>query len=304
MSITGVVNLYKEKGFTSQDAIHVLRGILKAEKIGHTGTLDPDATGVLPVCVGKATRVAEIITGADKAYRAEVAFGAETDTQDATGKVLRTFDYTFDEKAVREACASMVGTYDQIPPMYSAIKRNGQKLYDLARQGIEVERTPRKVTIHELVLTDVTPEGFTMDVKCSKGTYIRALCEDIGRKLGYGAYMRSLVRTASGPYRVEDAYTLKEIEAMVKNGETEKFLTDLNTLFADLKVVRVLPEEDCYLDSGNYLTYPVTMIDGEVGEPVRMQYSDGSLGALYRISEHLMKNGKPHTRLRAYKMLN
>lgn len=300
--ISGVVNLHKEKGYTSQDAIRVLKGILKADKVGHTGTLDPDATGVLPVCIGKATKVAEIITGADKKYRARLQFGAETDTQDASGNVLRTFTYTFDEEEVKKACASMIGTYGQVPPMYSALKKNGRKLYELARAGIEVEREPRNVTIHDLKILEMDETGLTMDVHCSKGTYIRSLCEDIGKKLGYGGYMQSLIRLSSGPYTLDKAYTLKEIETMVKAGQMERFLTDLNTLFEEYPVYRVIPKEDILLKSGNFLTYPCETIDGEDGSMVRMQLSDGYLAALYRVSEHLVLDDVPCVRLRAYKM--
>lgn len=302
MNINGVVNLNKEKGYTSQDAIRVLKGIMKADKVGHTGTLDPDATGVLPVCLGKATKIAELITGTEKAYRAEVAFGAETDTQDASGKVLKTFSYTLCEDDVRKACEEMTGEILQIPPMYSALKHNGQKLYDLARKGVEVERQPRPITIHEIRILEIHEDGMTIDVKCSKGTYIRTLCEDIGRKLGYGAHMKSLIRTASGPYKIEDAYTLKEIETMVKEGRTSEFLTDLTVMFEDLPSIRVLENEDLYLRSGNFLTYPSEEVKAEMGDPVRMHLSGGELAALYKVSEYLEIDGKAHTRLRAFKM--
>lgn len=302
MKINGVVNLNKEKGYTSQDAIRVLKGILKAEKVGHTGTLDPDATGVLPVCLGKATKIAELITGTEKAYRAEVAFGAETDTQDASGKVLKTFTYTVSEDDVRKACEEMTGEILQVPPMYSALKHNGQKLYDLARKGVEVERQARPITIHEIRILEIHEDGMTIDVRCSKGTYIRTLCEDLGRKLGYGAHMKSLIRTASGPYRIEDAYTLKEIEAMVQEGRTEEFLTDLSVMFEDLPMIRVIEKEDLFLRSGNFLTYPSGAVDGAMGDMVRMHLSSGELAALYRVSEFLEIDGVPHTRLRAFKM--
>ncbi|MCF0135749.1 MAG: tRNA pseudouridine(55) synthase TruB [Lachnospiraceae bacterium] len=300
--VCGVVNLYKEAGYTSQDAIHVLQGILHADKIGHTGTLDPEATGVLPVCIGKATKAAEIITGTDKEYRAQLRFGAETDTQDATGKVLKTFIYTFDEALVRQVCASFVGEILQTPPMYSALKHNGQKLYQLARAGMEVERKPRSIIIHALDILDLNESGMTILVRCSKGTYIRTLCEDIGKKLGYGAYMSALERTGCGPYRVEESFTLKQIEVMMQEDRRDEFLVDLGTLFAHLPAWQVIPEEDILLLSGNYLTYPSDCIDGREGDAVRMLLSDGRLAALYRISEHPILEGVPHTRLRAYKM--
>lgn len=302
MELSGVVNLYKEKGFTSQDALRVLKGILKGCKVGHTGTLDPDATGVLPVCVGKATKAAEIITGTDKSYRATLVFGSETDTEDASGQVTKTYDYTFDEAKVREVCASFVGEQAQIPPMYSAIWVDGRRLYDLARKGIEVEREPRKITIHSLEIVSLSETEMTFDVTCSKGTYIRTLCADIGRKCGYGAHMSALERTASGPYRIEDSLTLKQIEERMAAGDTESFLTDLSTLFSHLRAFRVDQPDDVYLKSGNFLTYPVSLIDGERGEMIRMELSGGQLAALYKVSEHLTYKGEPSVRLRAFKM--
>jgi len=302
MELSGVVNLYKEKGFTSQDALRVLKGILKGCKVGHTGTLDPDATGVLPVCVGKATKAAEIITGTDKSYRATLRFGSETDTEDASGQVTKTYEYDFDEDKVREVCASFGGKQQQIPPMYSAIWVDGRRLYDLARKGIEIEREPREITIHSLDIVSLTSEEMVFDVTCSKGTYIRTLCADIGRKCGYGAHMSALVRTASGPYRIENALTLRQIEALAAAGETESFLTDLSTLFSHLRAFRVEQPDDVYLRSGNYLTYPLSVIDGEEGEMIRMELSDGRLAALYKVSEHLMHRGEPSVRLRAFKM--
>lgn len=300
--ICGVVILNKPKGYTSQDAIRVLKGILKAEKVGHTGTLDPDATGVLPVCLGKATKIAELIMASDKVYLASLSFGMETDTQDATGKVLHRFDYSFNEEKVREAVASFVGELDQVPPMYSAIKHHGQKLYDLARQGIEVERETRKVTIHSLEIVSLSETSMTLRCHCSKGTYIRTLCEDIGKKLGYGACMTSLCREKNGPYSLEEAYTLEEVEQLVKNGQKEACIKDLKSLFQDLSVVHVPMEDAAYLDSGNFLTYPEEEVQGNIGDLCRMETPDGKLRALYRITETTTRKGKACKRLRAYKM--
>jgi len=298
MELNGVINLYKEKGFTSHDAIAVLRGILKVKKIGHTGTLDPDATGVLPVCVGKATKVAQLIIGSDKEYIAELAFGSETDTQDASGKVLQTFDYEYDPRKVEEAVQSFAGSYDQVPPMYSALKVGGMKLYELAREGMEVERASRTVQIQEIALLAQSAAGAKIRVRCSKGTYIRTLCEDIGRQLGYGAHMLSLERVQTGPYRVEDSYRIDEIRTLQQQGRSAEFLQDLNALFMDLAVKQVIPEEDILLRNGNYLTYPAAEVGAQMGQVFRMQTSDGKLAGLYRVTELLGEQ----TRLRAYKM--
>lgn len=298
MELNGVINVYKEKGFTSHDAIAVLRGVLKVKKIGHTGTLDPDATGVLPVCVGKATKVAQMIMGSDKEYVAELAFGSETDTQDASGQVLKTFEYTYDAAKVAEVVASFQGEYDQIPPMYSALKVGGMKLYELAREGVEVERQARRIRIDEIELLDQSAAGATIRVRCSKGTYIRTLCEDIGRKLGYGAHMTALERTQTGPYKLADSYKIDEIRTMMRAGEPEKFLQDLSSLFEDLPCKQVIPEEDAMLRNGNYLTYPAAEIGSTLGQEFRMLTSNGEFVGLYKVTELL----GDMTRMRSYKM--
>ena len=176
LNLDGIINIYKEAGFTSHDVVAKLRGILKQKKIGHTGTLDPEATGVLPVCCGKATKVCELLTDKDKSYRAVCRLGVETDTQDMTGTVLNECDTDMiTEEQLRDCVKSFVGETEQIPPMYSALKINGKKLYELAREGKTVERKPRKITISEIDIVDINLEEkiFTMDVTCSKGTYIR-----------------------------------------------------------------------------------------------------------------------------------
>ena len=287
----GVVNVYKEKGYTSHDVIAILRGVLETKKIGHTGTLDPQAEGVLPICLGKATKVAEDIMGASKRYIADMAFGAETDTQDASGEVTRTFSYEFDAAKVEEVVASFAGTYDQIPPMYSAIKKNGIKLYDLARQGVEVERKARPVTIFSIQLLENRPDGARIEVHCSKGAYIRTLCEDIGRRLGYGAYMTGLVRTASGPYTLETARTIDQLRELMRSGRQNEFLLSLDELFADCPVYQIPEVDDKYLYNGNYLTYPA--VDSmHKKDLVRMRDSKGMLIGLYQIQ--YIADGKMH----------
>ncbi len=298
MELNGVINVYKEKGFTSHDAIAVLRGVLKVKKIGHTGTLDPDATGVLPVCVGKATKVAQMIMGSDKEYVAELAFGSETDTQDASGQVLKTYEYTYDAARVAEVVASFQGEYDQVPPMYSALKVGGMKLYELAREGVEVERQARRIRIDEIELLEQSAMGAKIRVRCSKGTYIRTLCEDIGKALGYGAHMTALERTQTGPYKLADSYKIDEIRTMMRAGEPEKFLQDLSSLFADLPCKQVIPEEDAMLRNGNYLTYPASEIGSNLGQEFRMLTSDGEFVGLYKVTELL----GDMTRMRSYKM--
>ena len=176
----GIINVYKESGFTSHDVVAKLRGILHQKKIGHTGTLDPEATGVLPVCLGNATRLCDIITDKSKEYRAVLLLGISTDTEDATGKILSRKAVNVTEKDIEKTINSFVGKYNQVPPMYSALKVNGQKLCDLARKGVEIERKPREVFIYDIIIEKIDIPEVTMTVKCSKGTYIRSLCRDIG----------------------------------------------------------------------------------------------------------------------------
>lgn len=215
--INGIINVYKEKGYTSHDVVAKLRGILKQKKIGHTGTLDPEAEGVLPVCLGKATRVCDMLTEKDKVYEAVLLLGKKTDTQDTTGNVLEEKEVACTEEQVREVIKSFVGTYAQIPPMYSALKVNGKKLCDLARAGIEVERKPREVTIFSIDIEQIDLPKVKMRVHCSKGTYIRTLCHDIGAKLGCGGCMESLLRTKVAQFTVENSFRLGEIEQIVQN---------------------------------------------------------------------------------------
>lgn len=183
----GIINVYKEKGYTSHDVVAKMRGILRMKKIGHTGTLDPDAEGVLPVCLGKGTKLCDMLTDRSKTYRAVLLLGLETDTQDTTGAVLKESPVDVSEEEVRETVMGFVGHYDQIPPMYSALKVGGKKLYELARAGKEVERQARPVEILEIQVEEISLPRVTMTVSCSKGTYIRTLCYDIGRKLGAAA---------------------------------------------------------------------------------------------------------------------
>lgn len=214
--INGVINIYKVKGFTSHDVVAKLRGILKQKKIGHTGTLDPEAVGVLPVCLGSATKLCDMLTEKEKEYIAGVQLGVTTDTQDMTGKVLTQKEVNVTEEEVVRAVQSFVGDYEQIPPMYSALKVNGKKLYELAREGKEVERKARRVKIHFIEILEMNLPALTIKVGCSKGTYIRTLSHDIGEKLGCGASMTRLERTKSGQFTSDTACTLEELEEKLR----------------------------------------------------------------------------------------
>lgn len=214
--ISGIINVYKEKGYTSHDVVAKLRGIFGQKKIGHTGTLDPDAEGVLPVCLGKATRVCDLLAEKDKVYEAVLRLGISTDTQDMGGQVQKEQEVFCTEDEVREAVCGFVGSYQQIPPMYSALKVNGRKLCDLARAGVEIERKPREVTVFSIQIEEIALPRVRMQVHCSKGTYIRTLCHDIGQALGCGGCMESLLRTRVAMFGLQDAYRLSEIEERVR----------------------------------------------------------------------------------------
>ena len=246
--INGVINVYKEAGFTSHDVVAKLRGILKQRKIGHTGTLDPDATGVLPVCLGNGTKLCDLLTDKDKTYEAVMLLGTTTDTQDTSGTVLKVKEVPYSETQIIETIESFVGEYAQIPPMYSALKVNGKKLYELAREGKVVERKPRPVKIINIDIhhIDLTNHLVSMTVECSKGTYIRTLCQDIGDKLGCGACMSGLKRTKVSRFSIEDSLTLSEIEALVREGNITDAITPVDTLFSQYDSV-VIKEEDCRL---------------------------------------------------------
>ncbi len=236
--INGVINIYKEAGFTSHDVVAKMRGILKQKKIGHTGTLDPDATGVLPVCLGKGTKLCDMLTDTDKTYLAVMRLGVVTDTQDMSGKVLKCMSEEevarcISEESLRKAIESFVGSYDQLPPMYSALKVNGKKLYELARSGIEVERKARSVKILAINILEVNMEEARVkfEVECSKGTYIRTLCHDIGEKLGCGAAMESLERTKAAGLTKTSAITLSELERIVKEEKVDSILISIDKMF-------------------------------------------------------------------------
>ena len=253
----GILVIRKEKGYTSHDVVAKLRGILHMKKIGHTGTLDPAAEGVLPVALGKGTRLVELLTEKEKTYEAVLRLGVSTDTQDMTGAVLSEKPVTVTEEEVREAVGSFVGEQLQIPPMYSALKVNGKKLYELAREGKTIERKPRPVVFYEIRILDMELPLVRISVTCSKGTYIRTLCNDIGEKLGCGACMEYLVRTSVSDFQIEDAKTLQEIETIMKSGKIEEILYPIDTVFKNLPQIHSRKDSTALLYNGNKLPLPV-----------------------------------------------
>ncbi|MDR1559318.1 MAG: tRNA pseudouridine(55) synthase TruB [Clostridiales bacterium] len=262
--LSGVLNIYKEKGYTSSDVVSVVRKILGRVKAGHTGTLDPDAEGVLPVCVGKATKIADYI-GGGKSYRAGLRLGVTTDTDDLTGKILTENHVVTDLITLKNAASQFLGETFQIPPMYSAIKVGGKKLYELARAGKTADRAPRKVSISRIDIVEYNPETFTavMDVDCSKGTYIRSLCADIGRALGRGGCMSSLIRTRSGPFRLSASVTLDQLREYAAENRVNEILTPIET---------VLPYKT--IEAPLYLEKSVIN-----GNPIRVSVCENGSGA-------------------------
>lgn len=257
--INGVINVYKEKDYTSFDVVAKLRGILKQKKIGHTGTLDPMAEGVLIVCLGAATKLVDMITSGDKEYRAIIKLGITTDTEDITGKVLSESDITEELTIdkIRETILSYVGEYNQIPPMYSALKKDGKKLYEYARQGITIEREPRLVHIYSI--TDIDFSGFENDreisflVRCSKGTYIRSLCRDIGEKLLCGAVMSGLIRENVHGFSIDNALKLSDIERLAGSDELAPYIMPVDSLLSKYEIAKIKPEYEKALMNGNKL---------------------------------------------------
>lgn len=283
--MNGILNVYKEPGFTSHDVVAKLRGICKQKKIGHTGTLDPEASGVLPVCLGSATKLCELLTEKDKEYRAVMLLGCETDTQDTTGTVLSEHEVTASKEEVRDAILSFTGPYDQIPPMYSALKVNGQKLCDLARAGKVVERKSRCITIHSIEIEDICLPRVTMKVFCSRGTYIRTLCHDIGQKLGCGGAMEKLVRTRSGRFGLGEAYKLSEIQKLSDEGRLEEILMPVENVFEGLLAVQAIGIGQKLLENGNPLECRhVKLLSGET--PLDCAPEDGTQVRVYDENGH------------------
>ena len=283
----GIINVYKEKGFTSHDVVARLRGICKMKKIGHTGTLDPEAVGVLPVCFGSGTKLCDMLTDWDKEYIALLRLGVVTDTQDMTGQILSRCSgeqiEALSEEQVREAVISFKGDYDQIPPMYSALKVDGKRLYELARAGREVERRPRRVQIREIEIRSVNLPLVELRVVCSKGTYIRTLCHDIGAALGCGGAMESLTRSRVGIFRVEDALTLDELERLRDENKISSVIISPDTIFVNNRAVTVNRQGRKMAQNGNRLGEAQLMEEMRLadGEQVRVYDGDGRFYGIY-----------------------
>lgn len=273
--INGIMNIYKEAGYTSHDVVAKLRGIVKQKKIGHTGTLDPDAVGVLPVCFGSATKLCDLMTDKSKEYEAVLRLGITTDTQDLSGTILSESAVTAGEADIKRAIMRFVGGYEQLPPMYSALKVNGKKLYELAREGKEVERQPRHVDIPAIRILEMKVPEVRFVVSCSKGTYIRTLCADIGEQLGCGAAMAHLKRTRVGNFRIEDAVTLSQVEAFMQQGTFQQYVTAPDSVFMEYEGAVVKNAFERALLNGNKL-YPNQL---DFDQPV--SFKDGDMLRVY-----------------------
>lgn len=260
--MNGILLIDKAEGWTSSDVVIKLKGVLRERRVGHSGTLDPMATGLLAVFIGRATRAVEFAEAHDKRYTAGLRLGVTTDTQDVTGSVLRSCQANVAEDELKAVLTRFTGELEQIPPMYSAIKINGQKLYDIARRGGEVERRPRHITVSGISVVGRSGNDFVLDISCSKGTYIRTLCNDIGDALGCGGCMSSLRRTAAGDFSVSQAYTIDEVVAAAAAGEAGKLLLPTDSMFAALPRCTAGAQDERRIKNGNEIKTPA-LADGD-----------------------------------------
>ncbi|MBR1443350.1 MAG: tRNA pseudouridine(55) synthase TruB [Firmicutes bacterium] len=289
--LCGIINIYKEKGYTSHDVVNIVRKKLNRVKTGHTGTLDPDACGVLPICIGKATKTAEYIASDIKRYMAVLTLGAFTTTQDISGEIIQSFDVNCNENEIINAVESFRGDILQTPPMYSAIKINGKKLYELAREGKTIERKKRKVTIYDIrVLEFKDKRNIVIDVICSKGTYIRTLCNDIGEKLGCGGFMSELTRTRTGNFYIEDSIKLAEFSEKADLGKIEDILMPIEDVMPDMKKAKAASAADKYVINGNKINLSyLDRKDIDDGENFFVYKNDGKLVGIYKKENEFAK---------------
>ena len=280
--MNGIVVIDKPKGVTSHDVVGMLRKRFGTRRVGHTGTLDPLATGVLPVCIGNATRAADMLTESDKRYRAVFMLGKCTDTLDISGELLSTRPVTVTEDEVRDCVRGFIGEQEQLPPMYSAIKQNGRKLYELAREGKEVEREKRRINIYSIDVVDINLPNVTIDVSCSKGTYIRSLCDDIGQRLGCGAVMTELRRIAAAGFTIDNAYTIEALDALSDKTEA---LIPTDRLFMDYPAIHLNENQEKIIVNGVRMTWR----NGTEGARYRLYGADGRFLCISQIEDMRLK---------------
>ncbi len=277
----GVIILNKPRGSSSHRMVSIVRRALDMKKVGHTGTLDPGATGVLPILVGTATRASDLLTAQDKRYRATVLLGTVTDTLDTDGEVIAENPVSVTESDIRSIVSGFVGNIEQLPPMYSAVQVGGQRLYHLARQGIEIERKPRSVTIYSIEILSIDIPRVTIDVHCSKGTYIRTLAADIGDKLGCGACIESLTRTQSGDFLIENSVTPEQLSELSEKGEAESVIIPTDKLFPDYEAVQLDKKRADRVKNG----VPIYFGGKDFGQKLRIYDENGNFIALSEVSE-------------------
>jgi tRNA pseudouridine55 synthase len=283
----GVIAVFKPKGYTSHDMVAKMRRLTGQKKVGHTGTLDPEVEGVLPICLGQATRIVEYMQMLPKRYRGSMQIGISTDTQDQTGKILAEKPVrSLDRTAIERAMQQLTGEVEQVPPMYSAVKVQGKKCYEWARQGKEIQRPVRKVVIYAFICTSYTTGEYpiiTFEVQCSKGTYIRTLCVALGEHLGYPAHMTSLLRTESGPFRLEDCFTLEALQQIAQQASWSQVLSPLDQVLVSFPSL-IVPEEDTRrVLNGRPLQLEMNALS--TPSLVKIYSETGIFCALYRVDE-------------------
>nr|WP_309099382.1 tRNA pseudouridine(55) synthase TruB [Fredinandcohnia onubensis] len=288
----GILLLNKPKGMTSHDCVFKVRKLVKMKKVGHTGTLDPDVSGVLPICLGRATKIVEYVTAANKTYEGEVKIGFSTTTEDASGEMVeeKRVDRDITKDEVLNVLHSLTGEIIQTPPMYSAVKVNGKRLYEYARQGMVIERPSRKITIHKLeLLSDIVQTNHTVSfrfrVTCSKGTYVRTLAVQIGEKLGYPSHMSDLIRTSSGEFKLQQCMTLEELEIMMKNDRIQEHLLSIEDALSHLPKLLINDKVAEKVKNGSVLPVPQELNQIQVGEPIATLHNGGILAIYQRHPE-------------------
>lgn len=275
--MNGVINIFKPRGMTSHDVVNIMRKIFKTKRIGHTGTLDPNATGVLPICIGKGTRIVEYLMDVNKEYIGELTLGIRTNTQDGDGKVISCSNKSINDEYIIKIMSKYIGDRTQLPPMYSALKYKGKKLYELAREGKTVERTPRDISIHELNILNIDKNNKVLfHTKCSRGTYIRTLCDDIGMDLGTYGYMSYLIRVSVGSFRIEDSYSIDYINTL-NYEELAKILTPMDKALKHMDSIVV--QDTFYPKLINGLMLQIIPEDhNKLNEPLKVYCKDSFIG--------------------------
>lgn len=289
----GIINIFKPKGITSHDVVKEIRKIIGIKKVGHTGTLDPNATGVLPICIGKGTRISEYLLTLNKEYVGELTLGIATDTQDSDGKVIKCSDKKIKEEEIYKAFKKFVGEIDQVPPMYSALKHNGKKLYELAREGKIIERPSRKVHIYNLEIKKIHDNKIIFYVKCSRGTYVRTLCEDIGNLLGTYGHMSHLIRVGVGNFKIDDSISLDYIKRLDK-GQLKSFINSMDEGIQHLEYIIVDDKYYNQIINGAILPYvDIDINKYKLNIPIRVYCQSTFIG----VGKLINKNNKTNIKM-------